>query len=255
MHIDLIFSPLEVCRCSDLQEKTSIIIDVLRASTTMIYAFNGYDNTTNVLQGVKEIKPAKNIEMAFEMHKLQENSGYLLAGERGGFPPEGFDFGNSPRDFLMHKINNKSLIMATTNGTKILNLLNNSNHIVIGSFVNAKAIAKKCLQLNADIIIGCAGRENVSSLEDITCGGLIIKHILNLSNNSSETVTLSDSAKVSMITYDYYHNELDILKESFHGRFLIDIGFEKDLLPCSKKDIFNIVPVYNQGIITPEIIK
>src|SRR3989339_696139 len=116
MHIDVLFSPLEVSRCLYLQEKTSIIIDVLRASTTMIYAFNGFDNTTNVLKGVKHIKPAKDIETAFEMHKLKDNHGYLLAGERGGFPPDGFNFGNSPEDFLVDKTNNQSLIMATTNG-------------------------------------------------------------------------------------------------------------------------------------------
>lgn len=255
MHIDLIFSPLEVSRCHYLKEKTSIIIDVLRASSTMLYAFNGFDNTTNVLKGVKQIKPAKDLETAFEMHKSTENQGYLLAGERGGFPPEGFHFGNSPDDFLVDKTNNQSLIMATTNGTKMLSLLSTSSNVLIGSFVNAKAVANKSLKLDKDIIIGCAGRENVSSLEDITCGGLIIKHILNISNNSNTNITLSDSARLSMITYESFHNELDILKESSHGRYLINIGFEKDLYPCSKKDIFNIVPVYNKGIITPEIVE
>ena len=255
MHIDLIFSPLEVSRCQYLKDKTSIIIDVLRASTTMIYAFNGYDNTTNVLKGVKHIKPAKDIETAFKMHKLKDNHCYLLAGEKEGFPPEGFHFGNSPGDYLIDKTNNQSIIMATTNGTRMLSLLSNSRNVLIGSFVNAKGVANKCLKLDTDIIIGCAGRENVSSLEDITCGGLIIKHILSISNNSNNNITLSDSARLSMITYESFHNELDILKKSFHGRYLINIGFEKDLDPCSKKDIFNIVPVYNKGIITPEIIE
>lgn len=254
MHIDLLFSPLDVNRIKGLKNNTSIIIDVLRACTTMIYAFNGYDNTTNALKGIKQIKPAKDVETAFKLHKLPENAGYMLAGEKGGFPPEGFDFGNSPREFTINKINNASLIMATTNGTKILNLLKNSDKILIGSFVNARSIATKSLQLNKDIIIGCAGREHVSGLEDITCGGLIIKHVLDQASNFNIPISLSDSAKISIKTYDSYNSVLDILNDSFHGKSLIEIGMEKDLLPCSKTDIFKIVPSYNNGIITPEII-
>ncbi|MGD9581503.1 MAG: 2-phosphosulfolactate phosphatase [Vampirovibrionia bacterium] len=252
MHIDLLFSPLEVKRITNLNQKTSIVIDVLRASTTMIYALNGYDNTTNVLKGVREIKPAKDIETAFKLKENPENYHFLLAGERNGYPPEGFNFGNSPEDFTIDKTHNKSIIMATTNGTKILNLLLESNSIVVGSFVNALAVAKKIVELNNDIVIGCAGREDLGGLEDITCGGLIIKHIYNIMNCDLD---LSDSAKIAVKTYDSYNNELDILKDSFHGKFLIDIGLEKDLEICSKKDIFNIVPTFNNGLIKPHIIE
>lgn len=263
MKIDLLFSPLEAQRCIteekqhriDLTNTTSVVVDVLRACSTMIYAFNGFDNEEiNSLKGVKEIIPAKNIESARELFNIS-NSGYLLAGEREGYPPEGFHFGNSPFDFTLDKAADKSLIMATTNGTRTLNLLKSSKNLLIGSFINAKAVAKRCVELESDVLIGCAGRWGVSGLEDITCGGIIANYIQQYCNEKEIKVKLSDSIKLAMKSYDSYDSIRDILEDSAHGKYLYKKGLEKDLIPCSFLNKFNIVPYYKDGKLIAGIIE
>lgn len=253
--IDLVFSPLEISRCTELNTKTSIVIDVLRASSTMIYAFNGYDNTDkNRLKGVRKILPAKDVETARDMYKVKIAQSYLLAGESDGLPPSDFHFGNSPAEFTEDKISGKALIMATTNGTKTINLVMGSKNILIGSFVNAFATARKSIACQKDIIIACAGRWDVSGLEDITCGGLIASYIQDLSMELATPLELSDSVKLAIRTYKSYRSVIDILNDSAHGKYLVKKGLEKDLEPCSAINKFNIVPVYQNGIIIPEVL-
>lgn len=263
MQLDLLFSPLEIARCHDVQNdpttlknKTSIIIDVLRASTTMVYAFNGFDNEdANTLQGVKMIIPAKNVNTARELYRTLDKTEHLLAGELEGLPPEDFHLGNSPADFTQNEIFGKSIVMATTNGTKTLNLCLESKAILIGSFVNAFASAYKAINLQNDIVIVCAGRKYVSSIEDITAGGLISLYLKDLAREMNIDLTLSDGAKAAIRLYQSYRSIMDILKDSYHGQFLIDNGLEKDLEHCAIENLFNIVPFYENSHITAEVIQ
>lgn len=256
MFIDLLFSPLGIKRCTHLESKTGIAIDVLRATTTMMYAFNGFDNNDiNNLKGVKEIIPAKDIETAYEIYKTVDQENYLLAGERDGFPPEGFHFGNSPYEFISNKIQGKSLVMATTNGTKTLNLLKNCKNILVGSFLNAFAVARECIELNQDIVIACAGRSDISGLEDIICGGLIGLHINDLAKEKYRKVELSDGIKIAMRTYNSYPDVLSIIRDSDHAEYLIERGLEKDLLPASYKNKFYFVPYLKDGKIVPKLLE
>lgn len=253
MHLDLLFSPLEVSRCSESNNQTAIIIDVLRASSTIVYAFSGFDNKyTSSLKGVKEIIPAKDIKAAREIYTNVDRKNYLLAGEQKGFAPEGFDMGNSPSDYTVKKVKGKSLVFATTNGTRMLNLLSSSKTILIGCFLNAFAVALMCNNLNQNVIIGCSGRENVSGLEDIACGGLIASYIRDLAMETNHKLELSDSALMAIKIYSSFTDILSILRSSTHGKYLIQAGFENDLQLCSLKNSFNIVPIFKNGRITPK---
>ncbi|MEW5821972.1 MAG: 2-phosphosulfolactate phosphatase [Cyanobacteriota bacterium] len=257
MHIDLLFSPLEELRCNEIKNKTVIVIDVLRACSTITYAFNGYNNEDiSVLKGVKEIIPVKNIESALLLfNSLDDKSDYLLAGEINGFKPEGFHLGNSPKDYEVNKIFGKSLIFATTNGTKTLNIFKEANNLLIASFLNAFAVTLKLIALDKDVIIACSGTEDVCGLEDVTCGGLICSNIKDLSMEKNLKINFSDSSIIAMKAYQSFGNVLDIFKQSTHGQRLIKAGFENDLLPCSKINKFNIVPTYYNGKIIPELVK
>lgn len=255
MFIDLLFSPLEIARCIDISVKTVIVIDVLRASSSMIYAFSGFDNNDRtLLKGVKEIIPAKDVESAISIYSTLNTSEYLLAGEQDGFLPEGFHLGNSPSDFIVSKVSAKSLVMATTNGTRTLNLATEAKNILVGCFLNAFAIARSCINCRNDVVIACAGTGDVSGLEDITCGGLITSYIKDLAMEKHIPVDFADSALLAAKAYYSFNSVLDILKMSKHGKYLINNGFENDLHLCAAKNKFNIVPKYIEGKIVPELL-
>jgi 2-phosphosulfolactate phosphatase len=256
MHIDLVFSPLELARCENLSSKTAIVIDVLRASTTMIYAFNAFDNDDlSQLCGVKEIIPAKDTESAIMLYNTMKEEDLLLGGEEEGFPPTGFHLGNSPYDYIRETVQGKTLIMATTNGTKTITLVREAKHIIVGAFVNAFAVARKCIILGQDVIIACAGRSDISGLEDITCGGLITSYIKDLAMERPVRLKLSDSAIIAMNSLKTYNSVLHILQSADHGRYLYERALEKDLYPCSLKNKFNIVPWVSNNTIFPELLE
>jgi 2-phosphosulfolactate phosphatase len=255
MFIDLIFSPDEITRYNDLSNKTSIAIDVLRATTTMLYAFSGFDNEDkSKLKGVKEIIPVKDVQTALDLYKTLNDNNYLLAGEKNGYAPEGFHLGNSPADFLISKISGKSLIKATTNGTRIITLLKNSQNLFAASFLNAFTIARKCIELKNDLIIGCAGTRNFPGLEDIACGGLITSYIIDLAMEKAIPIEFSDSTLIALKTYQSFGSVQEILEKSKHGQTLKRIGLEKDLQYCSEKNKFNILPKLCGDKITAEVL-
>lgn len=255
MYVDLLFSPLEVVRYKEQNETTAVVIDVLRASSTILYAFNAYDNQEiNILKGAKEIIPVKDVNLAYQTYDKLKNQDALLAGEVDGFPPEGFHLGNSPEEFITEKIYNKTIIMATTNGTKTLNLMKNSKETLIGCMLNAFAVARKCIEYKNNVMIACAGRWDVSSLEDITAGGLISLYIKYLTQEKSIRTSFSDSAIIAMNSYKSFDSVLNILNVCDHGTYLKNKGLQKDLVPCSIKNKFNIVPRFKEGKLLPELL-
>lgn len=263
MQIDLLFSPLEAARCHNVKDdpvtisdKTAVIIDVLRASSTMVYAFNAFDNDDiNTLNGVKMIIPAKDVLTARELYRTLDKTDYMLAGEVEGLPPEDFQLGNSPADFTQKKIFGKSVVMATTNGTMTLNLFLDAKAILVGSFVNAFAVAYKAVNLRNNIVLACAGRKYVSSIEDIAAGGLIALYVNDLAREMNVDLEMTDGVKAAIRLYQSYRNIIDILKDSYHGKFLIQKGLEKDLEYCAAENLFNIVPFYENSRIIAEVIQ
>ena len=111
-------------------EGLTVVIDVLRASNTIISALH---------KGANYIIPVENLEDAYQLKRI--NQEYLLSGERNGLPPEGFDFGNSPAEISNLNLKGKVIIFTTSAGTKAIMNAKNANEIIIASYANAEAVA------------------------------------------------------------------------------------------------------------------
>lgn len=206
----------------------SIMVDVLRASTTITLALNNFN----------KIIPCFSPEEAF---KLSENGG-VIAGERGGAKIEGFDIGNSPEDVENFESEENTLILTTSNGTRILE--NMKSTVLVGCMNNAKAVALKSLNhANDHIDIVMAGVKGEFALEDFLAAGEIIYWIDKLSDNCQ----LSDYAKASILASRDNNNLKDAFLNCNSGRRLQKLNYKKDILCCLKKNTSENVAIYENN--------
>lgn len=217
--------------------KTTVVIDVLRATSTIITAINN---------GAKEIVPVASVEFAVKVSGGMFGGQTLLGGERNTKKIEGFALGNSPFEYSKEVVDGKSIVFYTTNGTKAIAKAKYSEYLFGCSFLNISAVVNHLISLNTDLEIICSGRNNFFSLEDTVCAGMLISklqtHIIDLE--------LNDSAKAGIVLFEKYGNDiLSMLKTSDHGKILLENGFEADLEYCSKIDLFNIIPYYSNGVL------
>jgi 2-phosphosulfolactate phosphatase len=240
MKIDIVYNCLEL---KEIEKRTVIMIDVLRASTTIVTAF---------ANGCKRITPVLEVEDAFMLHK--KNSNLLLGGEREGRKPQGFNFGNSPFDYTEESVGSKELAYTTTNGTKALLAAKGASKILIGSFVNLQAIVNTALTIGNDIVVLCAGRENTFSMEDAFCAGSMVTTI----NSAICKLEIEDGARWGYYAVNAMKSGMDklmdhqvqtLISNTKHGKYLQSIGLQKDIEFCARQDIFDVVPQYENGII------
>jgi len=236
--LETLFIPEEI-KNTELTGKLVVVIDVLRASSTIVTALA---NGCNGFIPIFSPDQAKKKAQQFEKERL------LLGGEREGIKIEGFDLGNSPREYKREAVKDKTIIFSTTNGVKTLEMVKNAHRIIIGSFLNLHAVGNYCANYQGDILIICAGREGRFSLEDTACAGMLID---SFKNAFSGTYQESDASLTAWVLYKKFGNNiLEVLRKSQHGRYLKSVGLEKDLKFCSQLDFFNIVPVFRDGIIS-----
>ena len=233
MKINLFFTPNEV-KEEELNNQTVLVIDVLRASTTIAYALRN---------GCKEIIPTSSMDTAIELSRKIGRDAALLCGEREGKKIEGFDLGNSPFEYEAEKIKDKTLIFATTNGSKAIVKGGVGFSLTVGSFVNFQAVADYLNSNSNDLSIICAGKLDQFSIEDAVCGGLYIDALVK-----KGVLMLNDGAYAALKLYEIYKGDLlEMLKRSSHGQYLIELGFEKDLYLCSEVNSLNILPMLTDG--------
>ena len=211
---------------------TSIMVDALRASTTITLALNNFD----------EIIACFTPEEAF---KLKKETGGVIAGERGGKRVEGFDIGNSPRDVENYNTDVKTLILTTSNGTRILK--NMDSKVLIGSMVNAKAVGYKSVEIaENEIDVVMAGYKGNFALEDFLASGEILYWICDKLNNDCE---ISDYAKAAILASRDY----DSLKKGFYncnsGKKLTRLKSKRDIDCCVLKNISENVAIYDNNIL------
>jgi 2-phosphosulfolactate phosphatase len=243
MNIDVIFTPSQINE-NELKDKSAIIIDVLRASTTISVA---------IQNGCKDVIPTDDIEQALRLSTSLFEETTILCGERNGKLIPGFDLGNSPTEYAQEVIKDKTLIYASTNGSVALVKSRFSKQGFVCGFVNisevAQKIVKNVLSKGEDVIIICSGKLDEFSMEDTVCAGMLIDKIKKLLPKNSR-VNLNDSARASLILYKGQKKDLlKMLKESDHGKYLIEIGMGGDLEICASVDSLKIVPVLVNGIV------
>ena len=232
MKAHVLLSPLNADELF-FSEKTTVVIDVLRATSSVVTALQN---------GAREVIPVETMEFAMKISGGQN----ILAGERNSAKIEGFDFGNSPLEFTREATAGKSVIFYTTNGSKALVRAKFSQNLFVASYLNISAVADKLIELNEDFVILCAGDNGMFSLEDTLCAGKLIEFI----DSKTSGLELTDAAKASLKLNTVCGKDiLATLKETEHGRELLEAGFEKDLEFISQIDFTDIVPFLESGAI------
>jgi len=234
MELDVIFTAKEV-ETVLVEEKNAVVIDVLRATTTMITALaNGCRAIIPVIQPEDGIKLLKE-----RIEAGGQRNAYALGGERGGLIIPGYDFGNSPLEYNPENIKGKTLIFCTTNGTLAINKALNAKRLMLGALVNGKAVAGELKRFGDPVAIVCAGTEGCFTLEDTLAAGLIIAELLAAKQN----LKLTDRAVAALALYRYYEQDLaQAVNLSKHAKRLAVLGFTNDLAYCAKKNVFDLVP-------------
>ena len=235
MKINTLLSPLNV---EDLYftKKTTIVIDVLRATTTITTALNN---------GAKEIVPVNSIEFAMKVSGDTFSGQTLLAGERNTKKIDGFALGNSPFEFTKDVVDSKSIVFFTTNGSKAIVKAKYSSELILSSFLNGRAVANH-LKDNDEIVILCSGNNGLFSYDDSVCAGFLIQEI----NDLKVETELDDASKVCQLLYQKSSADLtNMLMETEHGLNLIGKGFESDISYSAQKNILSVIPYYDSGSI------
>ena len=228
---DVVFSP-DLLPFTDLGGKIVVVIDILRASSTI---------TTALANGAVSIHPVLTPEDAFRV--AAESSEKLCCGERKGLKVEGFDLGNSPRKFTSKLVSGKQIVLTTTNGTRTINACVSAKSLLVGSFLNLSSIVDFLQKAKASVVFVCAGRMGQFCTEDSTFAGACL--------NRMPDWQLSDSARTALLIYKHHQNDLlAMLKACDHGRYLEQIGLTQDLNFCAQVDHYPIVPRLEQQLIS-----
>jgi 2-phosphosulfolactate phosphatase len=217
--------------------KTTVVIDVLRASSVIVTALEN---------GAKEIIPVATVEFAVKVSGGMFGGQTLLSGERNTKKIEGFALGNSPLEFTPEIVSGKTIVHYTTNGTKATVKAKFSANLFIGSFLNLSALANHLVELDKDFEVVCSGRSNMFSLEDAVCAGKLISEVMKV----KEDAVLTDSAKSAVaLGKSFGKSILKMFKESEHGKILVENGFEEDLKICSKLNSSQAIPYFSGNVI------
>ena len=239
MKIDVFFTPLGL-KEEDLAGRGVVVIDVLRATTTIV---------TALANGAKAVVPAASSEEAVRLTANLEKNGIVLAGERRALKIEGFQLGNSPREMTSEVVAGKTMFLSTTNGTPALVAAQSGGPVLVGAAVNFSAVAERARAVFAergDLAIVCAGREKQFALEDAYTAGRLIKAV----RKGSKKVQLNDAAQVALDLTAEYKNWLDALQHCDAARQLADADLAADVAFSAKADRFAVVPVYADRRIT-----
>lgn len=226
MKINVIISA-DYIREDLIKDKVVIVIDILRATSVITTAF---------MNGCKEVIPVLTVEEAFEIKK--QNNDCILGGERRAVKIEGFDLSNSPLEYTREIVQGKTVVLSTTNGTRAITSCKDSHTLLIGSMLNASAIANKVLEINKDIVIVNSGTNGEFSMDDFICTGYIINKIVG----ENKEADLTDIAKASLKVYEEHSDIISYIKDARHYGVMKNLGLVEDIEYCIKKDICRIVP-------------
>lgn len=229
---------VEVCLTPDLIQhfnlkgKVVIVVDIFRATSCIV---------TGLAYGVNAIYPVATVEEC----KTFKNKGMIIAGERGGEKVAGFDVGNSPYEYMNDEFKDKDIAVTTTNGTQAILKSIGAEQILIGAFLNLRAMADFILDSNKNAIIHCAGWKGMVNIEDTLFAGALINEIKATHQPSG------DSAFMAGDLYHFHHMDLlHAAHNSSHAKRLAAFGIEKDLDFCMEMSLYSIIPSYQDKKIT-----
>ena len=234
MKIDVHFEP--AAPLPDLTGSTVVVIDVLRATSSIVEA---------LVNGAQGVYPARSTEEAIKLASSLGRDDALLCGESRGRMIEGFDLGNSPLEFSAASVAGKRLVMSTTNGTPAFFLAEDGVRVLCCSFTNLRAVASELLEADS-IVVLCAGMEGLFSLDDAVCAGALAQCIRS---DIGCEVTLNDAAMGAIEMALTFRINSHFLASTTTGQRLIEIGCREDLDLCAEVDRHSAVPEMKNRVI------
>lgn len=228
MRIEVAFTPAEHAMAA-LEERTAIVVDVLRASTTIVEA---------LAAGASAVVPVAEVAEALAL----AGPGTVVGGERGGVRVEGFALGNSPREYTAEAVAGRRVVLCTTNGTRALAGAagRGAARVLVGAFTNLKAVVEAVAADGRDVTVLCAGTEGAFSLEDAACAGAIAAA---LSYRRGDVAVRTDAAVAAEALFRANRDSLiRLLASGAHGRALVDLGFGGDIEVCAALNRRTVVP-------------
>ncbi len=225
---------LEVClspallHLYDTKGTVVVIIDVFRATSTIAAALHN---------GAKCVIPVASVAECIELGTKIPDS--ITAGERDGKVAEGLQYGNSPAEYPGEFIKNKTLVLTTTNGTRLLHMVKDADTIITGAFLNLSAVCDYLLASGKNVLLGCAAWKDRFNLEDTLFAGAVVNRI------QEHFAVNCDSARAANALYKQSGEKdfINFLRDSSHFRRLSAYGLEADMEYCATPDLHPVLPI------------
>jgi 2-phosphosulfolactate phosphatase len=216
----------------DVNDSIVVVIDVFRATSTIATAL--YNGATRVIP----------VDSVIQCMAIGKETGGITAGERDGKVIEGLSYGNSPAEYPRSFIEGKTLVLTTTNGTKLLHmaLKNGASEVVTGSFPNLTSVCDYLIAKKKNVVLGCSAWKDKVNLEDTLFAGAVIERI-------KEHFTIHcDSSLMAENMYKLHKNDMfSFIRKTTHWHRLAAYGLESDLEYCVSPDVANVLPLYRNG--------
>jgi len=218
----------------DVSNSIVVIIDVLRATSTI---------ATALYNGAKCVIPVDSVSRCIELGRQIEG---ITAGERDGKIAEGLENGNSPFEYPREVIEGKTLVLTTTNGTRLLHMAleKGAKEIITGSFSNLSAVCDHLIEMKRNVILGCAAWKDKVNMEDALFAGAVIsivrEHFEINCDSSHIAEAMYEKGKKDLFAFIKKNN-------ASHYNRLMKFGLEKDIRYCLTTDQANVLPVYSEG--------
>ncbi|MDR2231635.1 MAG: 2-phosphosulfolactate phosphatase [Tannerella sp.] len=228
MYIDTCFTPILYPQYHR-PEGIAVIVDIFRATATIIAAFEN---------GARSIRPVATVREAEDYKAL----GWPVGAERNCRRCDFADFGNSPVEIKPEMVKGKDLVFTTTNGTKAIHCAKTAARIITGGFVNLQAVADECIRAQRDVVVVCAGWEDKINIEDTLFGGALVEQLLP---NGFQPA--GDAAIIALMLWQKAKEDLPgFIKRTEHYKRMIDNNVEKDIPYCLTFNSSKLVPEYSQ---------
>ncbi len=229
MRIDVLLGEAPLAS-ADVADRVVVVIDVLRAATTVVTALSN---------GARAVIPFETVEETAMRAKAYARGEVKLAGERRMVRIEGFDLGNSPLEYTSEAVSGRTILYSTTNGTAALTATHGARACFFAAFANATATVAAVRAATAgggDVTIVCSGHERHLALEDVVCAGRLVRGIAE----GRDDVVRGDGARVAeAVERPFVGGIASVAHEAAHARSLVAAGFEADVHACLALDRYD----------------
>lgn len=224
----------------DVSSSIVVIIDVLRATSTI---------ATALYNGARSVIPVDSVQKCIEIGRQIDG---ITAGERDGKIAEGLEHGNSPFEYPREFIGGKTLVLTTTNGTKLLHMAleKGAQQIITGAFSNLDAVCAYLLKKAQPVILGCSAWKDRVNIEDTLMAGAVIHRL------GSAFDVNCDSSKMAEALYLEGKKDLYAFmqkKKASHFLRLSGYGLQEDIRYCLTPNVAGVLPVYSEGKLTSDL--